>query len=259
MSMYVIWIVIGLCLLMAVFYLTAVFPTKWLKVERVRIPLGTGLKILQISDLHVERNRIRPRVLAAVIQRERPDFICLTGDYLDKDSSFVLLAPFLKMIQNTQVPAYAVLGNHDYLLTRPAELKHLLNEFGITVLDNQTARLDKINLVGIDDFDSDHSDEAAAFQSVEKGKPIVVMTHDPTITLYMKQRFDYLFAGHLHGKQFNIPFLFQLKNMGPLAASGVYKGVHQNELGTFYISKGVGQSGYNFRFLVRSEITVHEL
>ncbi|GMA61946.1 metallophosphoesterase [Alicyclobacillus fastidiosus] len=252
------WIIGAVCVAVGIFYTTFVLPTRWLKVERVRIPLNTGLKLVQISDLHVERNRIRPAAIKAVIDKESPDLLCITGDFLDQRNALVLLVPFLKMLQSTGIKTYAVLGNHDYMLKQPSELIQLLEEFGIQVLINEAVELQTVNLVGIDDFDSGHSDDTV-LQSVTPGKPIVVMTHDPTLALFMNRRVDYMFAGHLHGKQFNIPFLFKLKNMGPLAASGVYKGVHETERGTLYISKGVGQSGYNFRFLVRSEITVHEL
>ncbi|GEO25020.1 putative metallophosphoesterase YkoQ [Alicyclobacillus acidoterrestris] len=253
------WILLFVCLAAVLFYLTFVLPTQWLKIERIRLPLHAGLKIIQISDLHVERNRIRPEKIRRVIEAERPDFLCLTGDFLDKPTSFMLLTPFLKMIQSTSVPAYAVLGNHDYKLERPEELIRLLEAFGIRVLVNEAAELQEVYLVGVDDFDSQHSDVDASFQFVTPRKPVIVMTHDPTITLFMERRYDYLFAGHLHGKQFNLPFFFKVKDMGPLARSGVYKGLHTMPHGMLYISKGVGQSGYNFRFLVRSEITVHEL
>jgi len=251
--------IIAVCVLGCVlFYLTCVLPTKWLKVERVTVPLQVGLKILQISDLHVERNRIHPRALETLITVEQPDFICLTGDFLDNPSSFLLLVPFLKVVQSTKIPIYAVLGNHDYNLKRPERLKSLLREFGIMVLDNEVVVLENINLVGIDDFRTGHSDERA-FRNVDVGKPWVVIPHVPTITLSLRHSFDYLFAGHLHGKQFAIPFLFKFVDMGPLATSGIYQGTQRCEKGLFYISKGVGQSGVNFRFLVRSEVTIHEL
>lgn len=253
------WIIGVIILLLIAFYLTSVFPTQWLKIERVDVPIPTKLKILQISDWHVERNRISLTKLRTLIDGERPDILCLTGDFLDFASSFILLVPFLKLIQSTEVPAYAVLGNHDYRLKNPDSLKSLLEEYGITILENQSMTVRGINLVGIDDFRTNHHDEDAAFQSVNRDKPIIIMTHDPTITMFMQRKFDYLFAGHLHGKQFNVPFIFKFMDMGPLAASGVYQGTHRCPKGLFYISKGAGQSGFNFRFLVRSEVTIHQL
>ena len=89
---------------------------------------------------------------------------------------------------------------------------------------------------------------------------MVVITHDPNVVLNIPPlRFDYLMAGHLHGKQFNVPGLYWLKPMGELPKLGVYKGLHQLPQGLIYISKGLGQVGINLRFLVRSELTVHHL
>ncbi|WAH36041.1 metallophosphoesterase [Alicyclobacillus dauci] len=251
------WFIV-LLVILAVVYLTCIVPTKWLKIERIDMPLGLGLTVLQLSDLHVERCRVRPSKLRSMIRQEKPDIICLTGDFLDKASSFVLLVPYLKMLQGTGISTYAVLGNHDYFLKKPHELRALLQSYGITVLENEAITLDGFHLVGIDDFCSGHHDEEA-LRRVSRDKPVVVMTHDPTLILDMKESFDYLFAGHLHGKQFAIPFLFKLKDMGPLAAAGIYKGLHRCEKGPFYISKGLGQSGVNLRFLVRSELTIHYL
>ncbi|GMA56381.1 hypothetical protein C7445_101117 [Alicyclobacillus sacchari] len=242
----------------ALFYATSVLPTQWLKVERVNWNLGIGKKILQISDIHIERNRISPSRLATVLIAEHPDLVCLTGDFADHDESLLLLVPFLRVLREVGAPVYAVLGNHDYRLRSVQRLIEVLQSFDVTVLINQTVVLDGMNLVGIDDYCTRHSDERA-FDQIDDELPVVVMTHDPTYTLVAGRPFACLIAGHLHGKQFNVPFLFTLKPMGPLAASGVYKGQHRCPQGPFYISKGIGQSGINLRFLVRSEITVHEL
>ncbi|KRW92844.1 metallophosphoesterase [Alicyclobacillus tengchongensis] len=240
------------------FYATSVLPTQWLKVERVHWNLGIEKKIVQISDIHIERNRISPSRLKSVLRAEQPDLVCLTGDFVDRDQSLLLLVPFLRALREVGVPIYAVLGNHDYRLQSVQRLIELMESFDVTVLINQTVVLDRMNLVGLDDYCTRHSDERA-FDQIDDALPVIVMTHDPTYTVVATRRFDCLFAGHLHGKQFNVPFLFQLNPMGPLAASGVYKGRHRCSQGPFYISKGIGQSGINLRFLVRSEITVHEL
>ncbi|MNG32809.1 hypothetical protein D3C84_1189070 [compost metagenome] len=77
--------------------------------------------------------------------------------------------------------------------------------------------------------------------------------------LELPYAYHYLVAGHFHGMQFNVPFLFRYINKGRLAAAGIYKGLHRSKQGPYYISKGVGQAGPNARFLVRSEVTLHEL
>jgi uncharacterized protein len=66
---------------MFIFYLSFILPTQWLKIERIKYPLELNLKILQISDLHVERLRISPSRIAAIINDEKPDYIFITGDF----------------------------------------------------------------------------------------------------------------------------------------------------------------------------------
>lgn len=239
-------------------YLSFILPTHWLKVERSGAPLRLGIKILQISDIHIERNRIKPQRLARIIREERPDLICLTGDFVDRASAIRRLPPFLQPLRELGVPTYAVLGNHDYFLKDVAGLVQTLRDQDVVVLRNEMRQVLGLQLVGIDDFCSRHHD-VKVLNGLDPTRPVVIITHDPTITLFLKQRYDYLMAGHLHGKQFAVPFLFKMKDFGPLAAAGIYQGRHRSAQGLYYISKGIGQSAINVRFLVRSEVTIHEL
>lgn len=253
-----------LCLIVAfvlAIYLTCVFPTQWLKIERIQQPLGFNKTILQISDMHVERLRISPARMEKLIRQEQPDLIALTGDFMDQSTSFGTLAAYLAVIRDSGIPCFAVLGNHDYHLVRSHVqwLLRMLRDHGIQVLRNQSMVWDEINIVGIDDFCTSRDDEEAAYQAVDPAKFVLVLTHDPNLVLKLTRSYHYLLSGHLHGKQFNVPFLFRLNPMGKLPRMGIYQGLHQSDLGPYYISKGMGQSGINARFLVRSEVTVHYL
>jgi len=241
-------------------YLFLILPTQWVKIERVRYPLGIGKRIVQISDLHVEKLRVSPLRLRRMIERERPDYIFLTGDYTQREWHIPKVDAYLQEILRVGVPVFAVLGNHDYRLRYCVSM--LLGVFerrGIPVLRNESVRLDGFTLVGIDDFVSGKTRVEKAFERVGTKETCVVIAHDPNVTLRIRRPFHYLMSGHLHGKQFRLPFLYYFKKKGPLAKKGIYKGLHKNEWGTFYISKGIGQAQINARFLVRSELTVHEL
>lgn len=241
-------------------YLLFILPTQWIKIERARVPLGLGVKIVQISDLHVEKLRVSPERLRNLVERERPDYIFLTGDYTQRLKYVSKVDMYLQQLLQVGVPIYAVLGNHDYRLKR--NMWKLLDTFkknGIPVLRNEAVRLRQFTLVGIDDFSSGKSWSTKAFRPVGPSDRTVVITHDPNIVTKVQRSFDYLMSGHLHGKQFRIPFLYYFKDKGALAREGIYQGLHRNRHGAFYISKGIGQSQLNARFLVRSEITVHEL
>ncbi|MCL6549077.1 MAG: metallophosphoesterase [Alicyclobacillus sp.] len=255
------WLWIGVVLLAGAALCWALFilPTRWLKVERVCHSLGIGQRVLQLSDIHVEMLRVAPRRLRRVVETERPDYIFITGDFLDDLKAFPRLEPYLDEVQSGGVPVYAVLGNHDYKVRPVRGLVSCLQARGIQVLRNQCVHLDRFDLVGIDDFDTGMSDVAKAFRGVSADRPQVVITHDPNVVLHIRRPFACLMAGHLHGKQFNLPGLFRIRPMGPLPRMGVYQGLHRLEEGPVYISKGLGQVGINARFLVRSEVTVHEL
>jgi predicted MPP superfamily phosphohydrolase len=244
-----------------VIYFLLIFPTQWLKVARVRYSCGFGIRVLHISDLHVEKLRISPERLTRLIQKEVPDYIFLTGDFTQKSRHLSKVQRYAQAIVNPGIPVFAVLGNHDHRLNFTAfnQLIRILESAGIKVLINRSTFVDNFQIVGIDDFGSKKSKVDNAFKNVDPSKPILVLTHDPNLVLCIKRKYTYLMAGHFHGKQFNVPFLFQFIDKGKLAADGIYKGMHSGTHGKFYISKGIGQAGINARFLIRSEVTLHEL
>lgn len=252
-----IWPAIGAA---AAVYGGFILPTRWLKLEQVSHHLGLNKKILQISDIHVEMLRISPKRMERAIRETAPDVIVLTGDFTRKLRFLPRLEPYFKAIASFGAPVYAVLGNHDYRLDGSLfRLAELLHRYGIRLLRNASVQLPDCTLVGIDDYGTGHSRPQKAFRNVAGKTPVIVITHDPNIVPYIRRSYDYLMAGHLHGKQFNIPFFFKLKPKGELPSKGIYKGLHRFGQGYFYISKGIGQAGINARFMVRSEMTLHHL
>lgn len=236
-----------------------ILPTQWLLIERVRIPLGLNCKIVQISDLHVDMLRISPQTLATVVRSERPDFIFLTGDFTRRPYYIPKLERYIRSLTDIGIPVYAVLGNHDYKNRSLANMLAVLKRMGVVMLRNESVDAGPFRLVGIDDYCTGYANVEKAFRKVTGSKPVIVMTHDPNVVTRIRHPFHLLVSGHLHGKQFNVPFFFKIKNKGELPSRGIYKGLHQSPNGPYYISKGIGQAGLNARFLVRSEITVHEL
>ncbi|WP_160847632.1 metallophosphoesterase [Pontibacillus yanchengensis] len=236
-------------------------PTRWLKVERVKWDSKAKKKVIQISDLHIKHLRVPITTLKQLIEDEQPDYVFLTGDFIDKnEKEFPKLERFLTMIQQTGVETYAVLGNHDRYIEEVHKLEEILGKYQVHLLKNEYVEKEDLFIVGIDDFCQGHHDIKRSFQfSNPLIKDILVLTHDPDIVDDLKESYTMLVSGHLHGKQVNVPYLFKVADMGRLAKRGIYKGQHVHSNGTFYISKGIGQSRWNIRFMVRSEVTIHEL
>ncbi|NIK68974.1 MULTISPECIES: metallophosphoesterase [unclassified Paenibacillus] len=238
-----------------------ILPTQWLKVERVRYKTGAGIKVLQISDIHIEHIRIPASRLTRLIKAEKPAYIAITGDFTELAPYLHKLQRYMKELASAGVPILAVYGNHDHHLAPDAlkQLTKILEGAGVRLLHNEVLDQGHYQFIGIDDWTSKKSDPERAFAKADSGKPSIVLTHDPNVVLHIKDSFAYLMAGHFHGMQFHLPFLFKYLKKGALPAAGIYKGMHKMENGMIYISKGISQTGTNARFLIRSEVTIHQL
>lgn len=253
------WLVLVVCVLTLLVYATCIVPTKWVDVVEVESELGLGKRALQITDLHVEMLRVKPSRIVQVARAANIDYIFFTGDFLTEERRLAKLSRVLEPLRSLNVPMYAVLGNHDYRVRHLEKLLDLLSSKSIQVLRNESLRVDDFWLVGIDDLTSRKSNVEKAFRGVSDNEPRIVLTHDPNLVLQIHQPYQLLMSGHLHGKQFRVPFLFHMKNMGPLPRQGIYQGLHRFPQGPIYISKGLSQVGLNARFLVRCELTIHKL
>lgn len=262
-----------LLLAITLFYLIlkAYKNTKDIVINRVNINDSYGhapaLKILQLSDLHLENISISPEELYDKLSAEPIDLIAITGDFLDRKRTIPRLVPYLKVLNQLQPKygIYAVLGNHDYVL-RGSSLETLietLESHKVKVLQNENDTIvvhgRAVNIIGIDDFSTNRSNIEEAYKEIKYGTNLV-LTHDPNIVLHMKKHhFDYLLSGHFHGGQICYPKAYHLAKMGKLARMNVIKGLHMQDGKPFYINEGLGQTGVNIRVGSRPEITIHTL
>lgn len=225
------------------------------------------LNILHLSDMHLENISVSPDQLYEKLKGESIDLIALTGDFLDRKRTIPKLIPYLKVLTelNAKHGMYAVFGNHDYVLRGKnfQKLKDILEAYGCTVMQNENHVIyvqgRPVNIIGIDDFSTKHSDLKASYKGIKQGTNLV-LTHDPNIVLHMKNyHFDYLLSGHFHGGQICYPKAYHLVKMGKLARMNIIKGLHMQDGKPFYISEGLGQTGFNIRIGSRPEITLHQL
>ncbi|WP_087972127.1 metallophosphoesterase [Oceanobacillus rekensis] len=235
--------------------------------EDVQTTNDKTLRILHISDMHIENISMTPDQLMEELNGQHIDLIALTGDFLDRKRSIPRLVPYLEVLRKLHpvYGTYAVFGNHDYVLRDKYfnQLVDLLNEYGVKTLQNENETIEiegkKVNIIGIDDFGTGHSDLAKSYTGMEVGYNLV-FTHDPNVVLEMKDYpFDYLLSGHFHGGQIHWPKPYHLVKMGKLVRMNMVKGLHKYNGNPFYISEGLGQTGINIRIGSRPEITFHNL
>jgi uncharacterized protein len=72
-----------------------------------------GLKIVQVSDLHLKSFSDRAQKIAEQVNQLQPDIVIFTGDAVDKIEQLSGYDRFLSLIDR-QTPKYAILGNWEY-------------------------------------------------------------------------------------------------------------------------------------------------
>jgi len=102
---------------------------------------GTPLRIVHLSDLHVERTTRRERALPALVAGLSPDLIVITGDYLnasyaDDPRALADLRALLAQLRASG-GVYGCLGTAEVDL--PELLRPVLAGAGVTLLDDQAA------------------------------------------------------------------------------------------------------------------------
>lgn len=241
-----------------------------LKHVRIHTPrnihLEQDLKILHLTDVHVERLSVSPEKIFDLIGDETFDFIALTGDYLDKVSSIDQFITFLEKI--VQIPnrhgIFAVWGNHDWVIANDLpRLKARMENLGVQVMCNEsitiTSNNTPIHIIGIDDHFSGHSNIDKAYENVPSNGYKIVLTHDPLIMKDMLNGFNYLLCGHLHAGQLFYPLPMHSLRWGIKPLRKYLVGLQQHAKGQVYISGGLGQTGANLRLGCRPEITIHTI
>jgi uncharacterized protein len=194
-----------------------------------------GLRVALVSDLHAGGPGIGLTAVEAVVARvnaERPDLVALLGDYTDPtvvDGARIAPSLVVERLRAFQAPAFAVLGNHDWLHEGP-RAEHALRDARITVLENASAELRP---------------------GLPAGAAVLLLSHDPDVFDRVPPRVALTLSGHTHGGQVHVPLLWRLWTPARYRAGHVVQdGRH------LFVTSGVGFSRRAIRWRVPSEIAV---
>ena len=265
--------------------------TEPLKIERLTVAIAnlpaslSGVKIVQISDLHYDGVRLSEELLANAIDisnLENPDLVAITGDFVTDDPQPIeALASRLQKL-NSRVGIYACLGNHDNVsLESRQQIINALSEVQIKVLWNEVDYpLGKdLAIVGLADYWSREFNPKLVFELIDPNIPRLVLSHNPdSAEILRKWRVDLQLSGHTHGGQVVIPnygpapiLIQQIRKNTPKfvsyfipylrACSKVVKhwkwseGWHQVGRNQLYVNRGLGTYSPG-RFFCPPEVTV---
>jgi hypothetical protein len=220
-----------------------------------------GYRILQISDLHVDRNIPATDALIRKIRDIDYDLCVLTGDYRGKTFGpyDAALKEMRRLRQQLNGTIYAVLGNHDTIQMVPE-----LEDMGIPLLLNESTTIERegehIYLAGIDDahyYRVDNIEKAAV--DIPEDSFSILLSHTPEIYKQAAHAaFNLMLCGHTHGGQICLPGGIPVtldsrcpRHMG----SGRWQ--YRNMVG--YTTVGAGTSVVSVRLNCPPEVVVHQL
>jgi len=239
---------------------------NWIEVTTVEIhdlPLARslkGLKIVQISDIHVNHGLgKREKEMVRMVNELHPDLILLTGDYFD---SFDQVAPIVELFKElkARIGIWGVPGNTDYIsIDDSNKTARLLQASGVRILVNEAARIKTDRgyfwLIGVDENVYHHDRLSSALMGVPRNEPRVLLAHSPTIfDQAVREEINLVLAGHTHGGQVGVPFLIELSKYANRTT--YMRGLFEKGKTKLYVNRGIGMKTLPIRFLCRPEITV---
>ena len=249
----------------------ALYESGALAVTRVTLPaLATGkhpLRLLHISDIHVERFGRREERLLSLVQQAAPDLILLTGDYVNL--SFVddprAHRDARRVLASLAAPhgVYAVLGSpavdrNSAPLFRDLPIR-LLRDEHVTLRLGQGRALTLIGIECTHDRTEDARRVLEIASQAPEGSYRILLYHTPESALAAPRAgIDLYLCGHTHGGQIRLPMFGALVTssiLGKRFEMGRYQ-VGQTSL---FVSRGVGMEGMGaprVRFLCPPEITL---
>jgi len=231
-------------------------------------PDAPPLRILHLSDFHVERITKREREVLALAEQLSPDLIVLTGDYLNLSYVYDETArrEARGVLRQLRAPygVYAVAGSPP--VDPPEAMEAVFMGLDITVLRDEGLLLEvrdqTIRLLGV----TCSWDPAEAAQGLDRAlrtcpeaEFTLLLYHSPDIMPDASARgVDLVLAGHTHGGQIRLPLY------GAVFTSSVYgkryeMGRYQEGKTVMYVSRGLGMEGLSaprVRFLSPPEVVL---
>jgi predicted MPP superfamily phosphohydrolase len=223
-----------------------------------------GLRIAQVSDVHLPGNRRAAHAALEHLHRERPEVVILNGDMTETAPAMPEVREFAAEARGS-LGTVAVLGNWEYRTGAVGNAaRALYRSAGVDLLINDSRTLDvggaPLTLVGLDDVLLGQPDLTQARRQVKPGGAEIWLAHEPTFADMLPAgtiaRPIMLLAGHTHGGQIRIPFLPPVK---PLGAGRFLEGWYRDTLAPLYVARGVGTTGIPARFLCPAELPIFTL
>ncbi len=235
-------------------------------------PSHEGLRIVQISDLHIG-NHLDGDPLSRMVERVNaldPDLIVVTGDIFDFDPSFVPDGALRLSALRARHGVYAVLGNHDTYVGAELVAESLARYApGLRLLRDEIVRLplpQPLYLAGVEDPGCDWSARGVELDGLSdvaavrpEDGPTLLLVHRPeAFPQAASLGFPLVLAGHTHGGQLALPLTGGRHNLARIVTSFT-RGAYRRDGTLMYVNRGFGVGGPALRINCSREIATIEL
>jgi predicted MPP superfamily phosphohydrolase len=230
---------------------------------------GGSLRLVQISDLHVERTTKRERDVLEKVGRLEPDVIVLTGDYLNgsylEDTRAREDARWFLSNLSAPLGVYAVSAQYG---DTPEAMEEMFGGLDIRVLRDETCRLSvaeaDVRLIGISYLGRERDRPAFldAVSDLQDDSYSILLYHTTDLAGPASDRgVDLYLTGHTHGGQIRLPLIGAL--FTNIRSWKKYeRGLYRVGETSMYVSSGLGlegRGGPRARFLCPPEIVAVDL
>ncbi len=230
--------------------------------------LKRPIRIVQLSDIHVERTTNRERELPLLVESLHPDMIVMTGDYINESytGDAQAIKDLHKLLGQLHAPLgiYAVDGN----VETPLDMAEWFKGLDIHILDDQVVKIPVVGehfaIIGLSFFEWRDNDQALVnlMDQVQPDDFSLLLFHKPDLAYTARDvKINLFLAGHTHGGQVRLPFygaLFTNSRYGKQFEMGLY----HLEKTTLFVSRGLGFTGGpapRLRFLCPPEVVSIDL
>jgi uncharacterized protein len=224
-----------------------------------------GLRIAHLSDFHLGLpSRGVHAVERAVewVEAGQPELTLISGDLVSRRRGEPLARSLLERLPG----CYAVLGNHDYAISRdpfsqPVELRDLRSA-RLLVDEAETVELRgrRVQIVGVDPR-SYRAGRARPERFADPDADLrILVCHFPQVIDRLQPGiFDLVLSGHLHAGQISIPYPGGRLRLAHIRWTYV-EGLYERPGGVLHLSAGLGTTFVPFRFFARPaayELVLH--
>jgi predicted MPP superfamily phosphohydrolase len=247
------------------------FEAGWLRTRVVDVPVAglppelDGLRVVHLSDFHLglpSRGTLAVERAVEWVEERAPELTLISGDLLARPQGEAKLRSLLARLPR----CYAVLGNHDYAVTkdpfaRPAALNDLAPA---RLLADEAETIEvhgrRIQIVGVDPRSYRAGVARPERLADEDADLRILLCHFPTVIDRLRPGvFDLVLSGHLHAGQITMPYPGGRVRLAHLRWTYV-EGLYTRPGGVLHLSAGLGTTFVPFRFFARPaayELVLH--